>query len=393
MGSTKILHIGTEIHHELGCTASLAIQGYDVTYLHLGNKNEPLASKLVCTDAGSVKVKMAQIYNFPPSKVLHSSNDWYSKAVLSENYDILLVTPRTPFYLAQAVVKRQRIPLILRVWGVRANKLLDHIAYGKNYGELIGFLPSTAHNLFQISLSHRVVTLDCSTNRFLKRISWLKRPRLIYPTYSTIYGNSESQKDAEVLSNLDALAKDTYILSFVTTNRVGGALCFEFALLKLLYLIAKRNPGIKVLIGGGDFLEAKKAFCLEQVPKNFLFLGRGFSDDVVKELYANAKLVVMPVFSKSVSNRLLEALYYQKPILTNTVATLLHKELSSENVFLSDDFTNYPQIVGSLVNDDIACKKLCSGARDAYFSFFSAKKHGLAMKRLVDDLLLNPHKR
>jgi len=56
------------------------------------------------------------------------------------------------------------------------------------------------------------------------------------------------------------------------------------------------------------------------------------------------------VLFRSVSNRLLEALYYGRPILTNSTAKLLYNKLEHlHHIFISDDYKDYPTIVRVLL--------------------------------------------
>jgi len=146
----RILHISNEIRHELGCAASLRRLGFDVTYMHLGNKNEPLRERHVYTDQGSIKVNFAQM-DSPTllQSIIHPQN-FIPSEIVEAKFDLAVATPSMPFHIARYVARKQGIPIILRIWGIRANKLIDHIVYGKNYPEVLNFCPSILHNLMQV---------------------------------------------------------------------------------------------------------------------------------------------------------------------------------------------------------------------------------------------------
>jgi len=64
---------------------------------------------------------------------------------------------------------------------------------------------------------------------------------------------------------------------------------------------------------------------------------------------------------------LLEALYYGRPILTNSTAKLLHNKLEHlRHVFIFDDYKDYPRIVRVLLKDDSLLEELSLGAKEAY---------------------------
>jgi hypothetical protein len=54
---------------------------------------------------------------------------------------------------------------------------------------------------------------------------------------------------------------------------------------------------------------------------------------------------------------------------------------------VSDNYSEYPNIVRTLLRNDILLKRLVSGAKEAYNSFFSARRCGLVMKRVIESLI------
>jgi hypothetical protein len=111
-----------------------------------------------------------------------------------------------------------------------------------------------------------------------------------------------------------------YILGIVTMSKTGPVFKLEQQpLFKILYVIAKKLKDISVIVCCGTREEAIRKFKVDP-PKNMKFIPSGVPDDILKLLYEESSLVVIPVFFKSVSNRLLEALFYKKPILTNSTA-------------------------------------------------------------------------
>ncbi|MEM2510415.1 MAG: glycosyltransferase [Candidatus Methanomethylicia archaeon] len=295
--------------------------------------------------------------------------------------DLLIANPSVPFYIAHHIAKEQAIPLILRIWGVRANKLIDHIIYGKNYLELVNFYPSIAHNLMQIWASQAVVVMDDATKDFLSKLPLFRKLKVIYPTYAALYDKSsyKSSRIQELIEERD------YVFSFVTMSKTGSVFRLEQQpLFRILYMVAKKCPEINTVIAGGTASEARRKFRLSSLPKNLIFVGGYLSDNALKMLYANASLVVIPIFFKSVSNRLLESLFYGKPILTNSFAKICHNRLEHlYHVYISDRYDEYSNVVKEIIKDDILLEELSLGARTAYRSFFSSKLHGLFMKKII----------
>jgi glycosyltransferase involved in cell wall biosynthesis len=381
----KILHISNEIRHELGCAASLRRLGFNVTYMHLGDKNEPLRERNIYTDQGSIRVNFVQI-DSPTlfQSIIHPQNFVPSK-IIEEKFNLVVATPSTPFYIARYVARKQGIPIVLRVWGIRANKLIDHIIYGKNYSEVLSFSPSIPHNLMQIWSSQALVVMDDATKGFLDKLPLFKKDNVIYPTYAALYSSNDCKKSHEIKELIEG---KQYIFSIVTISRTGSTFRLqELPSFKILYLIAKKYPEIDIIIAGGTSSEAKRKFGFSQIPKNLTFVGWISTDNVLKVLYEHASLVITPIFFRSLSNRLLEALYYGRPILTNSNAKVLHNKLEHlHHVFISDNYVEYPCIIRRLLKNETFLEELASGAKKAYGSFFSARKCGLAMKRVIESV-------
>jgi glycosyltransferase involved in cell wall biosynthesis len=381
----RILHIGNEIRPELGCAASLKRLGFDVTYMHLGNRNEPLCEKTAYTDQGGIKLNFIQINSPTLLQSMIEPQDLIPSEIIEEEFDSVIATPSKTFYLAHYLARKKSIPVVLRIWGVKANRVLDHIIFGKTYTELANIHASLVHNLMQIWLSQALVVMDDATKIFLKKLPLFKKLNIIYPTYAALY-----EEDSSDLLKIEELIEGrNYILGFVTTSKTGSILRVEQQLLfEILYFIAKKCTEIDVIIAGGTNEEAKKKFGLVALPENLKFAGSNLSDNAIKTLYENASLVVIPIFYRSLSNRLLEALYYGRPVLTNGTAKLVHNKLEHlQHIYISDDYASYPNVIRRLIKNEALLEELVSGAKKAYSSFFSARKCGLSMKYIIESVL------
>jgi glycosyltransferase involved in cell wall biosynthesis len=230
--------------------------------------------------------------------------------------------------------------------------------------------------------------MDDATMSFLRKLPLFKKLHLIYPTYAALYSNNDYEKSYEIKKLIE---KKPYIFSIITMTRVGPSFRLqELNLFKILYSIARKCPEVNIVIAGGTSSEVRRMFGLSQMPKNLIFVGWISSDNVLKVLYNHASLVIFPIFFRSISNRLLEALYYGRPILTNSVAKLLHIKLEHlHHVFISDNYVEYPSIVRRLLKNETLLEELTSGAKKAYNSFFSARRCGLAMKHVIESIVSN----
>jgi len=380
--------VSSEIRHELGCAASLALYGYDVTYLHVGEENTPLSIKEVTVDEGSIAVPFLSVKSPSISRLIISGNEFIPEKFRAEHFDLVVTTPLAPFYIAYRIAKKQKVPLLLRVWGVRAAKVFEHISIGRNYLEIFSFTPSLVHNLIQMIVSNAVIAMDDYTASFINKFLRVRRPYVIYPTYAALYEEHSFHHDLPDFVK-DIVEERDYIFSFVTTGKTGSVFRLEQRpLFMVVYRIAKHCPEVNVVVAGGTAEEARRKFNIHSFPKNLYFVKRGISDNTLRKLYENARLVVIPVFFRSVSNRLLEALYYGRPILTNSTAKLLHNKLEHlRHVFISDDYKDYPRIVRVLLKDDSLLEELSLGAKEAYKHYFSARRCGLLMKHVIETLI------
>jgi len=92
--------ISDEIRHELGCAASLALYGYDVTYLHVGEKNASLLIKKVSVDEGNIAIPFLSIKRPSLSRLIISGkgfNDFILEKLRTKRFDLVITTPSSPF--------------------------------------------------------------------------------------------------------------------------------------------------------------------------------------------------------------------------------------------------------------------------------------------------------
>jgi glycosyltransferase involved in cell wall biosynthesis len=96
-----------------------------------------------------------------------------------------------------------------------------------------------------------------------------------------------------------------------------------------------------------------------KVPANLILIGK-VSDDVLSSLlYQKADAVIVPSFKPGNSNRILEAMFYSKAILTTSVMCKYHLGLiRGVNVLAEDDFNKYPQLINALVYDNNLRRRL-----------------------------------
>jgi glycosyltransferase involved in cell wall biosynthesis len=93
----------------------------------------------------------------------------------------------------------------------------------------------------------------------------------------------------------------------------------------------------------------------------------------------------MPITNRNISNRLLEGLFYGKPIITTEVVKYIHPELiHGVHVFISTWDSIVNDAIMLLRNDDVL-KRLERGAKEAYNRFFSTRLNAEVIKRIIGD--------
>jgi glycosyltransferase involved in cell wall biosynthesis len=175
-----------------------------------------------------------------------------------------------------------------------------------------------------------------------------------------------------------------FILGFTSRNKTGAYLTFETKPHAIvLYQIAKRT-GLDVVLAGSTYEDWRRVFPGLSPPKNLHIVGRGFDDYTVAKLYEKARLVVVPITNRSISNRLLEALFYRKAEVTSEVARLVHPELLHDvHVYISTWDAIVDDVV-KIVQDDERIKRLEKGTEVAYRSMFSTSRNIKFVKRMLE---------
>jgi glycosyltransferase involved in cell wall biosynthesis len=158
-------------------------------------------------------------------------------------------------------------------------------------------------------------------------------------------------------------------------------------ILGILYTIAKYNPEVNVVVLGSNEVEARESIGKTSLPPNMKFLGFIYDDMLIEHIYEYSSLVISPVFFRAVSNRILEALFYGKPILTNSYIREIFPELKHGiSVYISDRYEKYPHIVRSLLNSSNTLEGLTEGAKKAWKELFSGRNFGSKIEVVLKNL-------
>jgi len=375
----KFLYIGAGdvfSRHELGFIASLSELG-EVDVVVLGSKIHAKRFS-IASDNG---VHVVNLYEIPCVGVplrFEFCAKIISTFVGSRVYDAVFATPRLPILVARHLKASETI--VLRLWGIRAAKLRDNLRFGA-YEDIPLFIPSTVANAYYILSSTYSITVDHATYSFAKKIYPFAEDKIInvYPPYGFIHSKSELNREFPII-----IDKGSYILGF--TSLVGPVPNIKFEARPhaiVLYLLAKKTR-TDVVLAGSSYDDWRRALPDLEPPKNLHIIGRGFSDNAIARLYRGASLVVIPVTNRNISNRLLEGLFYGKPIITSEIVKLVHPELKhGKHVFISTWDTIVEDSL-KILKDEGLLKSLEQGAREAYNTYFSTRRNITILRKLLE---------
>jgi glycosyltransferase involved in cell wall biosynthesis len=374
----KFLYIGSGdvfSRHELGFMAALSAIG-EVELVHLGTDVRATQLK-IGSDNGEWLVSYKQV---PCSNIsyLHVCYNLLKELIKVDEYDIAFSTPRIPSIIA-GLLFHGEVPIVLRLWSIRAAKLRDNLRFGA-YEDIPLFMPSIIANMYYILKSTYSITTDHATYVFAKKFYPFVKNRVakVYPPYGYIPGMDKAGWEVP-----EIIDKGNYILGFTVLGKTGSYLKFEAKPHAIvLYLLAKKT-GMDVVLAGSSYDDWRRILPNIDSPRNLHIIDKGFPDSIVAKIYRNARLVIVPITNRSISNRLIEALFYGRPIVTSEVAKLIHPELEhKKHLFISSWNTIVDDTIKLLKNEDLL-KSLEQGAKEAYTMFFSTKRNLEILRSII----------
>ena len=243
----KFLYIGSDdlfSRHDLGFLVALSTLG-SVDVIQLGRR-AGIEKLRISSDNG---VWDALLYRIPCEDILHIHKcvNAVKSLVGTEEWDFVFATPRMPVLVANLLFNKRK-PVILRLWSIRAAKIINNLLLG-GYKDLIIFIPSVLANLIYILNSTYTMTLDNVTYTFASKVYPVIVDRIIkvYPPYGYIIKRSTSTYASKILEIVD---RGDYILGFTVLSKRGVYLKVEAKpQAEVLYLLAKKTD-IDVILAG-----------------------------------------------------------------------------------------------------------------------------------------------
>ncbi|PUA31924.1 MAG: hypothetical protein B7O98_08015 [Zestosphaera tikiterensis] len=390
----KILNISDELREGLAITASMNLRGHKVLYVLPGSHYKIHRVRLQ-TDTGSVTVKYIEIpvIRYPGSSIISTflkcRNDLLQQLFATEiiDFDIVVTSSSyTSFYLSQCVSRIHQIPLLIRISDLGiVGKFNEAIKLFHYYNALIELPPGILRLFKYVTSGDIVITHTHAISKFVEH--YLNRRNiLIYPTYVKMLTENSVQESID--ENYVDMTEHS-ILGIVNVKRPALSGKHDRKALECLYTIAKYNPSVTVTIIGTSYKEACTVLGKYELPPNLKLLGAIRNDLILEHLYKNSSLIVIPFFfRKTISNRLLEALFYGKPAL---IPSSLKEDFPmlkhEENTYMFDECDEAAVMVRYLLKSSDVLDRLEKEAKLLWEETFSNRIFGLKMNSVLSSLL------
>ncbi|MCX8199465.1 MAG: glycosyltransferase [Sulfolobales archaeon] len=366
--------------HERGYIASLRLQGIDTLVISLDeNVNEPIVCKeIIEVNNNTVKIPVIKL----PSINAFVYENLLTKLLADFHVESIITLPRTPYLLTYRISRKLKVPFIVRFWSIRALKLVDNLKHGA-YSDLLLFIPSLITNLTEALMSDGIIVSDDVIYKALKELG-VNRVRSLVKVYPPAGFSLRGKLNNNVIEKIREA--EPYVLAMTVLSKTGAYLKFEAKPHSLLfYYLAKRIPSINFLIGGSNKEEFVRIFpnIRNKMPKNLIFIGRGFTDDTLKILYQHSIATVTYISNRSISNRLLEAMALNTVIVTNPLALSLHPELTG-SIVIAHSADDYQKAIKDIVKDDNKRDELREKLRETYLKYFSPELNSTLTLKIVD---------
>ena len=215
----------------------------------------------------------------------------------------------------------------------------------------VGVERQSKHKAFPLSLLYKIES---------KRLS--KYEAQLAPQYNLKYIISEQDlallpeeviKDTSVLVNgvddsffEEYKSEKKYDICFVgNMSYPPNVLACKFIVNKILPILKKHKPDIKVLLAGASPVKEVKDLVNENV------IISGWMDDI-REAYASSSIFIAPLFiGTGLQNKLLEAMAMKTPCITTSLCNNALQALKDEEILIADNEKEFSSHILKLLNN------------------------------------------
>lgn len=155
-----------------------------------------------------------------------------------------------------------------------------------------------------------------------------------------------------------------------------------FIVKKILPILLKQNPNIKVLLSGASPAKNVLDLASENVTVS------GWVEDI-RHSYSKGKIFIAPLnIGTGLQNKLLEAMAMEIPCITSTLANNALKAVHNKHVLIGNSPDEYANLVLELLNNDDKRNKLAKEGKNYIEQNFSWKNSTKILKCTIEDTKL-----
>jgi len=148
----------------------------------------------------------------------------------------------------------------------------------------------------------------------------------------------------------------------------------EYLVRKILPVVIKRKPDIKLLIAGAN------PHLRVSVLKSANVEVSGWVSDM-RECYAAAKIFIAPMqIGTGLQNKLLEAMAMQVPCITSALANQALKAAENEEILIADTPAEYANCIIDLLNNPNLAEKIAINVINMFSKIIVGKRKPLKLK-------------
>ena len=359
----RILNITSEFREGFAVAASLSLRGHRVINVQLGSRFIVDKAELQL-DTGSVTISFIEVPAISLRRYIGTLHRLLIEKI--SDLDFVMTSPCSwCFPLARHISKVYQVPLILRVSDLGTIGKFREAIKLFHYYRIVPDLPLSFVRLYKSLINSDVVIAHTNLISKILEHYLLRNNLLIYPTYARVITRASTIISTIIDEILTSPSERDVVLGISMVSRPGLAGKHDRKAFECLYKIAKYNPdNLTVIVIGTGYKEAQMVLEKNTFPSNLKLLGIINNDFILEQIYKISSLVVVPFFfSKTISNRLLETLFYGRPAL---ISSYLKEDFPmlkhGENVLMFDECNKLPYLVRYLFKSDLL-KRLEEGAK------------------------------
>lgn len=388
-----------EARIQYGSAASMKLQGNDVYVVEFSNN--PFSPRKDTRDVEvgingnteKVKVDIIRVHAKSPTNSLIAPFYNYAPLLMDIIPEInpdVLISGSNYWITANNIKRTSQSSLIFWKTVVPGLfKLPIFVKYGKGYTRIVSTPLGFVYDVLLAFLSDYTLTNDRMTMSIFKKLR-IKNVKIIWPTYTKFLKKSaysEFMRDNK-RSNITSCEISTkYILSLITLEKGSPAYRIELKALNFLKNIATKMSDIDVIVIGASMEDIENPTGYKNL-KNLKLIGKIYGDLQMSELYRNAYCVLCPIYIPGFSNRLFEAFFYGKAIISTSIVSSYYEGLEpGVNIIFADNTITAIKAIKDIVLKDHYRWRLEENARRYYLSYFSPQRHAEDLEQMLSCII------